>query len=189
MNVDTKKMNRRDLGRWVAAAFGGTLVASNNLAGAESKMVKIAEFDATGKRLRVTEVAKVVKTEAEWKKQLKDFEFYVTRKAGTERAFTGRYHDSHEDGLFRCICCGTMLFDSKTKFDSGTGWPSYYAPIAKENVHEKTDNSLGMARTEVECARCDAHLGHVFPDGPKPTGLRYCMNGASLDFVKRGKMS
>jgi peptide-methionine (R)-S-oxide reductase len=149
------------------------------------KKVRIAEFDAKGVRTGVSEVDKVVKTEAEWKAQLTPEQFYVTRKEGTERAFTGKYARSKDDGVFRCVCCNTALFDSKTKYESGTGWPSYYQPIAKENVHEKTDMSLGMQRVAVECARCDAHLGHVFPDGPRPTGLRYCMNSASLVLAPR----
>jgi peptide-methionine (R)-S-oxide reductase len=152
---------------------------------AKRKTVKIVEFDDSGKRTGVVEVERVEKTEAEWKAQLTPDQFYVTRKDGTERAFTGKYAKHHGDGLYRCICCKTALFDSKTKFESGTGWPSYWEPVAKENVKEIADNTLGMRRVEVECARCDAHLGHVFPDGPKPTGLRYCMNSASLDFVAR----
>ncbi|MBM3735664.1 MAG: peptide-methionine (R)-S-oxide reductase MsrB [Acidobacteria bacterium] len=150
------------------------------------KKVRIAEFDAKGVRTGVAEVDKVVKSAAEWKQMLTPEQFYVTRQEGTERAFTGKYAKTKDDGVYKCVCCGTALFDSKTKYESGTGWPSFYQPIAKENVHEKADNTLGMRRVAVDCARCDAHLGHVFPDGPRPTGLRYCMNSASLNFVDRG---
>ncbi len=128
---------------------------------------------------------KLTKSEAEWREQLTDLQYNVTRQHGTERAFTGKYHDSKADGVYHCICCGEALFDSETKFDSGTGWPSYWAPIDKAAVEEREDNGLFMRRTEVLCANCDAHLGHVFPDGPKPTGQRYCMNSASLDLKPR----
>jgi peptide-methionine (R)-S-oxide reductase len=147
--------------------------------------VSIVQFSDDGKRLQKVRVAKVVKTEEDWKKMLSPLAFDITRHADTERAFTGQYWNLHEKGLYRCVCCDNALFSSDTKFESGTGWPSFWAPIAEENVRKERDASLGMIREAVNCTLCDAHLGHVFDDGPPPTGLRYCMNSASLKFVKR----
>ncbi len=153
---------------------------------AGNQTVTVIAYDDAGKKLGATPVQKVRKTDAEWQKQLTPEQFEVTRHAGTERAFTGEYAETRDKGLYRCICCGNALFSWETKFDSGTGWPSFWAPIAKQNVRNSDDRSLLDLRTAVSCTECDAHLGHVFDDGPRPTGLRYCMNSASLRLIKHG---
>ena len=148
--------------------------------------VTLIQFSDAGKKIGKVTVPRVVKTDAEWKQQLSPISYDVTRHAGTERAYTGNSWDLHDRGLFRCICCDNAIFTSDTKFDSGTGWPSFWQPIAEENVVKAVDGSLMEVRTAVSCKLCDAHLGHVFDDGPAPTGLRYCMNSASMRFVKLG---
>ncbi len=181
---------RRSLLRYaLPAALGSTLVgrllAATQPASSEPAQVTIEAFSAAGKSLGVSHVAKVIKTEAAWRAQLSELAFHVTRQEGTEAAFSGQYASNHADGLYRCICCDTALFDSRTKYDSGTGWPSFWKPISALNVVQKTDSSFMMLRQAVACRRCDAHLGHVFDDGPKPTGLRYCMNSVALHFLAR----
>ncbi len=167
------------------AASAGFLLSKRTYAAA--KTVRIVQFDASGLRTGVVDVEKVEKPLADWKNQLTPLQFEVTRHADTEVPGTGKYANNHADGLYSCICCATVLFDSKTKFESGTGWPSFWQPIAKENVTTNRDASHGMIRDEVVCTRCDAHLGHLFDDGPPPTHLRYCMNSASLNFMARAK--
>jgi peptide-methionine (R)-S-oxide reductase len=146
--------------------------------------VTIVAFSPAGKATGKVMVQRVTKTDAQWKAQLSPISYDVTRQDGTERAYTGSTWDLHDHGIFRCVCCNNAIFSSETKFESGTGWPSFWQPIAKENIVEIHDRSLGMDRTAISCRECDAHLGHVFDDGPKPTGLRYCMNSAAMTFVK-----
>ena len=149
----------------------------------EPQEVTIVQFSDSGQRLKKVRVPLVVKTEDEWRRQLSPGSFDITRHAATEIAYTGNYWNLHEKGLYRCICCENALFSSDTKFDSGTGWPSFWAPITAENIRTNRDTTLGMVRISVSCTECAAHLGHVFDDGPEPTHLRYCMNSASLRFV------
>ena len=172
------------LGTFTAACLlPATRAATSN--GQETVAVRLIGGD--GALTAVISVPKVIKSDAEWQKQLTPEEYHIARGKGTEPAFCGTLLDNHREGIYHCICCQLPLFSSSAKFNSGTGWPSFFQPIAKENVVLKADNSFGMQRTEILCARCDAHLGHVFDDGPRPTGLRFCMNSASLSFVDQGK--
>ena len=169
--------------------LAGLLASPLALAAADADLpatVTIENFSAAGQSLGKVQVPRIVKTDAEWRALLDAEAWQVTRHEGTERPYSGKYNAHKGDGLYRCICCDTALFDSRTKFESGTGWPSFWKPISNANVRELPDRSLLMERTAVNCRRCEAHLGHVFDDGPDPTGLRYCMNSVALKFVARG---
>jgi peptide-methionine (R)-S-oxide reductase len=169
-----------------AAVSTATKVFGQGLSGPKpSAMVTIENFSPAGKSEGRVQVARVAKSDADWRKELPRDSYQVTRHADTEVPFSGKNWNNHQSGLYRCICCDTAVFDSQTKFESGTGWPSFWQPISRINIVESPDNSLGMRRTAVSCSRCDAHLGHVFDDGPKPTGLRYCMNSVAMRFVPR----
>jgi peptide-methionine (R)-S-oxide reductase len=190
---DPQQPSRRTVlvvaGAWATAALWAlrqsplaAVEASGSSGGRDS--VTIVRFSALGKPDGKVTVPRLIKTDAEWKQKLSPVSYQVTRHGGTERPYTGSTWNNHDHGIYRCICCDNAVFSSETKFESGTGWPSFWQPIAKENVLETSDESLGMSRTEIKCRECDAHLGHVFDDGPRPTGLRYCMNSAAMKFVK-----
>jgi methionine-R-sulfoxide reductase len=172
-----------------AAAQAGESKGGSEERQAEARTVKVKVVNKSGELVGPVETARVVKTDAEWKKQLTPEQYLVARNKGTEPPFCGNLLDNKKEGVYACVCCGLPLFSSDSKFHSGTGWPSFFQPVAKENVLEHADHSHGMVRTEVLCARCDGHLGHVFDDGPRPTGLRFCVNSESLRFVEKDKLA
>jgi len=187
-------MDRRTFVKLTGLAVAGTLSGLGcSRAGAEEaavkKNVKVKVFDGKGELVGPVEVPFIVKTDEEWKKQLTADQYKVARAKGTERPFCGNLLDNHETGVYSCVCCGLPLFSSDNKFNSGTGWPSFFQPISKENVIEHVDDTHGMTRTEILCARCEGHLGHVFDDGPRPTGLRFCVNSESLSFTPSTKLA
>ena len=194
-------MNRRTILQLTGIAFLQSLLPGCERAGAGeadqvkklsevdmNKKVSVKVFDSKGELVGPLEMAMVVKTDAEWKAQLTADQYKIARGKDTERAFCGRFFDNHKKGVYTCICCGLPLFSSDAKFDSGTGWPSFFTPVAKENVVETVDDSHGMERKEILCARCGGHLGHVFDDGPRPTGLRFCVNSESMSFTDSGEV-
>ena len=189
INQHFRPDRRRFLAVALTAAAANTglarVFAATQSAPAASTLVSIENFSAAGKSEGVVRVAKIVKADAQWRSQLSALAYQVSRQSGTEAPYSGEYAGNHADGLYRCICCDTALYDSKTKYESGTGWPSFWRPISPLNVVKSSDWSLAMQRDAISCRLCDAHLGHVFDDGPRPTGLRYCMNSVSLHFVPR----